>query len=64
VRYSGEREAYRHLLDLGALGPGDGVSPGILCPWCEGAELVGIRFDGGQHQGYKCGSTPPYFSIS
>ena len=57
VRYSGEREAYRHLLDLGALGPGDGVSPGILCPWCGGAELSEIGLAHGQHRGYcsDCG---------
>jgi hypothetical protein len=57
VRYSGEREAYRHLVDLGAFGPGDGVSPGILCPWCGGAELAEIGFAHGQHRGYcsDCG---------
>jgi hypothetical protein len=57
VRYSGEREAYRHLLDLGALGPGDGLSAGILCPWCGGTELVEIGFAHGQHRGYcsDCG---------
>jgi hypothetical protein len=57
VRYSGEWEAYRHLLDLGALGAGDGLSPGILCPWCGGAELVEIGFAHGQHRGYcsDCG---------
>jgi hypothetical protein len=57
VRYSGEREVYRHLLDIGALGPGDGISPGILCPWCEGAELAEIGFAHGQHRGYcsDCG---------
>jgi len=57
VRYSGEREAFRHLLDFGALGPGDGLSPGILCPWCGGAELAEIGFAHGQHRGYcsDCG---------
>ena len=57
VRYSWELEAYRHLLDLGALGLGDGVGAGILCPWCGGAELVGMRFGHGQHRGYciDCG---------
>jgi hypothetical protein len=57
VRYSGEREVYRHLLDLGALGPGDGLSAGILCPWCGGAELAEIGFAHGQHRGYcsDCG---------
>jgi hypothetical protein len=57
VRYSGEREAYRYLVDLGALGPGDGVSAGILCPWCGGAELAEIGFAHGQHRGYcsDCG---------
>jgi hypothetical protein len=57
VRYSGERVVYRHLLDLGALVPGDGVSAGILCPWCSGTELADIRFAQEQHQGYciDCG---------
>lgn len=57
VRYSGEREVYRHLLDLGALGLGDGVGAGILCPWCGGAELTEIGFAHGQHRGYcsDCG---------
>jgi hypothetical protein len=57
VRYSGEREVYRHLLDLGALGTGDGVGAGILCPWCGGAELAEIGFAHGQHRGYcsDCG---------
>jgi hypothetical protein len=57
VRYSGEREAYRHLLDLGTLGPGEGIGAGILCPWCGGAELVEIGFAQGKHCGYcsDCG---------
>jgi hypothetical protein len=29
VRYSGERDAYRHLVDLGALGP-ETVSPRVF----------------------------------
>jgi len=57
VRYSGEQEVFRHLIDLGALGPGDGLSAGILCPWCGGAELAEISFAQGQHRGYcsDCG---------
>lgn len=57
VRYSGQMEAYRHLLDLGALGAGDGVGSSILCPWCGDSDLQGIRFEQGRHQGYctECG---------
>jgi hypothetical protein len=57
VRYSGEQEVYRHLIDLGALGPGDGLSAGIVCPWCGGTELAEIGFAQGQHRGYcsDCG---------
>lgn len=55
--YSGQIEVYRHLLDLGALGMGEGVRSDLLCPWCGGQDLVEIRFTQGQHQGYciDCG---------
>ncbi|MCJ9707570.1 hypothetical protein LWS69_00795 [Bordetella hinzii] len=57
VRYSGQMEAYRHLLDLGALGASDGVGSSILCPWCGMGDLEGIRFEQGRRQGYctDCG---------
>lgn len=57
ARYSGQMDAYRHLLDLGALGASDGVGSSILCPWCGMGDLEGIRFEQGRRQGYctDCG---------
>ena len=57
ARYSGQMDAYRHLLDLGAIGAGDGVGSSILCPWCGMGDLEGIRFEQGGRQGYctDCG---------
>lgn len=57
ARYSGQMDAYRHLLNLGALGASDGVGSSILCPWCGMGDLEGIRFEQGRRQGYctDCG---------
>ena len=57
VRYSGEASAYEHLVELGALSPGDGLAAAILCPWCGGGDLHTLRFMHPHYQGYcvDCG---------
>ncbi len=57
VRYSGQNDAYEHLIDLGIVSLVDGIGTAILCPWCGINDLQTIRFRDNSYQGHciECG---------
>jgi hypothetical protein len=65
ARLSEHADAYRHLLDLGALVPGNELEASVLCPSCGRHSLAPVADPAGGYQGYcvDCGwvSLPPQF---
>ena len=57
ARLSEHAAAYRHLLDLGALAPGNELEASVLCPSCGGHSLAPVADPAGGYRGYciDCG---------